>query len=231
MPPLIPQLDKVSFGFSQASDGDMSRHHGFANRLTFLEQQGFSAQRIVHAGSVHGNTTSVITAQQGGQIIEGSDGLITADINVILTATAADCLIVFAVDPVEHVVGILHAGRKGLAIRAITEFFQTWQKHFPATNVKNIVVDVSPRICGQHYTVLPDVAQQFVTWPAACQMDGSVIHLDLQTVAQSQLLEAGLGVDRIRFAPVCTFENTTYFSHRRDRANPIQVQVGWLKQG
>jgi copper oxidase (laccase) domain-containing protein len=96
--------------------------------------------------------------------------------------------------------------------------------------MNDMVVDVSPRICADHYVVTPEIATQFTAWPEACTVDGHLVHLDLQKVAQAQLEQSGVVPKNIGFAPVCTFENTKYFSYRRDRPEYPQVQLGWIAQ-
>lgn len=228
MPPLIAAVPNITFGFSEASDGDMSRQLGLTSRRQYLLQQGLPADRAVYVRSDHGNLTSVVTAKDGDLVIDGTDGLITAEANLILVATAGDCLLIYAVDPICRIIGLLHAGRKGLGQQAVTEFLRTWSGAFPKSKMNDLVIDVSPSICANHYAISPQQAEQFAAWPEACHQTGQLVQLDLRNVALAQLLSGGVVTEHIGFSPTCTFENTKYFSYRRDRPQDPQVQVGYI---
>lgn len=203
---------------------------GFDNRKKYLQDRGLAPDRVVHAGLCHGTDVAVVTAANGGKIIEQTDGLITAASNLALAMTAADCLLISAYDPGQKIIGQVHAGRRGLAGEIIIKFFEAWLNSFP-TRPENIIADISPSICAEHYPVAPADAAALSAWPDACQPRGSQVYIDLQKIAARQLHQAGLVPNNITFSDCCTFADPKLFSYRRDHPPTPQLQVGYIVRG
>lgn len=214
-------------GFSEASDGTMSLKEGFENRTRYLAEHGLRPERTSHAKLIHGAQTLVVTSLDGWRIVDDADGLITASAGYGLAMTAADCLLVYAYDPIQQVIGMAHAGRRGLARGVLTEFLRTWYAAFP-TKGSDLVISVSPGICSTHYTVSAEDAKQFVSWPNTCLQADDLVHLELRLVAMAQLTAGGINPSQVSVSPICTFENMRYFSYRRDHPPTRQLQVGYL---
>ena len=182
---------------------------------------------VVHAGLCHVTKTAIVTSTNGGQVIDDTDGLITAEVNLGLAMTAADCLLISAFDPKHRIIGLVHAGSKGLAQGVVTEFLQTWFATFPAT-LADLIIDISPSICPQHYTVIPEQAGHFSEWSEACVLEGDMVHLDLRHIAMAQLTASGIPKGVVTVSPRCTFEDPDFFSYRRDHPKTSQLQVGYI---
>jgi copper oxidase (laccase) domain-containing protein len=78
--------------------------------------------------------------------------LITDKKNVPLAVVTADCLPVLLFDPVKKVVGVLHAGRKGLLEGVISNTVQMFEKEF-GSEPKDILVGIGPGIEKKCYEV------------------------------------------------------------------------------
>lgn len=230
MPHVFAAYPDIRSGFSEAADGTMALTGGFDNRKNYLQTRGLSPERVVHARLCHGTDVAVVPAAAGGKIIDDVDGLITAEPNVALAMTAADCLLLSVYDPIQKIIGLAHAGRRGLAGGIIPKFFSTWLDHF-SSQPKHIIVNISPSICPEHYPVAPEDAAAFSAWPAASQPRGSQVHLDLRTIARRQLLQAGLVPSNITFSDRCTFEDPQLYSYRRDHPPTPQLHVGYIVRG
>ncbi len=214
-------------GYSEAIDGTMAINGGFENRQHYLAQHGLRPAETVHAGLCHGTNIVVVTASDGGTIIPDTDGLITAEPNVGLAMTAADCLLISAYDPKRQVIGMVHAGRRGLAAEILLKFFQGWIEAFPSI-ASDCLVSISPGICADHYTVSKNDAAAFAQWPDACQKRDYDFRLDLRSVARQQLLTAGVQEGKMMFDSRCTFEDHALYSYRRDHPITPQLQVGYI---
>ena len=214
-------------GFSTRPDGTMALQGGFDNRQQYLQSRGLDPKRTIHAGLVHGATTTIVTAQQGGKVVEATDGLITAEANLGLAMTAADCLLISVYDPQQQVIGLVHAGSKGLAAEVITAFLTTWRAAFTG-DPQGFIVDISPSICSEHYPVASDFASKYSEWPEACEKRGDSVHLDLRRIARTQLIAGGVVKEHITASPDCTYKDERYFSYRRDHPTESQLQVGYL---
>jgi YfiH family protein len=221
------QVSQVLQGFSSAADGTMSIQGGWENRRSYLRQHGCDPDRVVHAGLSHGTTVAVVNKTHAGTVVSETDGLITSDPGVGLAMTAADCLLVFVHDPIVSRIGMVHAGRRGLAAHIITTFFDVW-KTMGMSDLSSCIVTVGPSICADHYTVSDTDAQAFAQWSQACDTRADGIHLDLRHVAREQLLAAGIHNQQITVDPRCTYEEAELFSYRRDHPLVPQLQVGYM---
>lgn len=214
------------FGYSTAADGTMSLNGGFANREAYLAAHGCPPAWTVHAGLNHGTTITAVTAADGGHTIEATDGLITAETNVALAMTSADCLLAYAYDPRLRVIALVHAGRRGLAGRMMTAMVEAF-RHF-GSRPADLLVAFGPSICPQHYPVGPADAEPFAAWPTAGDQRDGHTYLNLRQIAQRQLEDAAVPSAQIAFDPRCTFEDHHLFSYRRDHPTVSQLQVGYL---
>lgn len=215
--------------FSSTADGTMAIDGGWDNRIAFLERHGFDPQRTVHAGLCHGVTTQIVGRRQFGTVIPATDGLITAEANVTLAITAADCLLVYAVDPITNVIGLVHAGRKGLAEQVLQKFIQTWQQHF-SMDGRSVLVAIGPHICARHYPVQAPEAVPFAAYHGATQATNHGVELDLLAVAKQQLMGAGIVAENITTDGRCTFEDPQLFSYRRDHPDRPRLQLGVIRR-
>ena len=223
----LQNYPELTAGFSSAADGTMALQGGFTNRQYYLQQHDIDPRHAVHAGLCHGAQTAIVTAANGGSIISETDGLITTETDLGLAMTAADCLLLSVYDPTEKVIGLVHAGSKGLAQEVLTRFLDTWKKYFPL-NPADLMIDISPSICPEHYTVTSEQAKNFTKWLDACQKRGALVHLDLRKIARQQLVDGGVTPGNISVSPQCTFEDNNLFSYRRDHPTEPQLQIGYL---
>ena len=169
--------------------------------LTRLENYHYEVRRslgvaervFVTAEQVHGNRITVLPV--GGQIpplpCAGSDGVITNRADVCLCIYVADCCAVYLVDPVRHVIGLVHSGRKGTEFDIVTNAFQAMSGHF-GTQADDLVVQLSPCIRPPWYEA--DFAAEIA---AQCH---------------------AAGITRVFDAGVCTAANPDrYYSYRREK--------------
>lgn len=227
MQTFLDRFPELVVGFSRAEDGTMALDLGFKRRQAYLAAHGIDPQHVVHGGLVHGTRTVVATRANGGQVVADADGLITAELGVGLAMTAADCPLLFCYDPKNEIIGLVHAGSRGLAAGVLTEFLSTWQAN-STSSMRDLVVTTSPSICGQHYTVDQSFGRQFSRWPEAMRSAGDIVHLNLRLVAKAQLVAAGISPNKIDLDPRCTYEDPDIFSYRRDHPPRPQVQLGYI---
>lgn len=223
----FPADKHIIWGYSRAAEGTMAIQGGWDNRLRYLQAQGLDPVKTVHAGLCHKTRTAVVTVADGGQVMPETDALITGEAKVGLAMTAADCLLVFGCDPVNNVIGLAHAGSRGLAKNILSEWLSTWMQTYP-TNPDDLLISVSPSICPEHYVVDAKFAEYFAAWPDSMESRGEQIHLDLRRIARHQLAAAGVRTDHVTVSSECTFESAELFSYRRDHPTSSQLQVGYI---
>jgi YfiH family protein len=110
----------------------------------------------------HGGDVGIHTDLGPGlTVLQGLDGHVTREANVLLAVTVADCVPVYLVAPSAATIGILHAGWRGTAagileagVRALVE-----RSRQPP---EKIVMHCGIAICGSCYEVGPEVAEAVV---------------------------------------------------------------------
>lgn len=222
-----PYPDLVT-NLSQRSDGNMKLFEanptGEHNRARFLVSLGLDGESWVRSENVHGKTVAVVNEAEKGTFITGADGLITTSRGLSLLAAVADCLPLYFFDAKQKIIGLAHAGWRGVYANIASEMIDQLVSQFhsqPADILVGIGVGIGP--C--HFTVKPDVAEKFAGYAVAHQQfagyikpdaDG-LIHVDLKGIVREQLLAKGITSEHIEIHPDCTYcQQEQYFSRRRD---------------
>ncbi len=229
---IFETIPNLRYGMSTRADGSMllpersGTQETQQNRDLFFRKQGIDPSSVVTPLLAHGSSVAIVTERDRGKIVRDVDGLITDRSNVVLTVTAADCLPVFLFDPLTLTIGLVHAGRKGLAANVLTAAIDRMEQTFDV-NPLDLLVAIGPGIGPCHYDVSIENARPFSRYPeAASQRDGRIF-LDLRAVVQQQCLALAVRLEHIEVSPVCTYENDQLFSARRDQTQPIEAMVAY----
>lgn len=203
---------------SEKKDGTMRSVE--KNRQKFLGKLGVDVNSVIRADLVQGNNVKVVSSQEAGKIIERTDGLLTADKNLFLTITVADCLPIFIYDPEKGVVGLIHGGWRNLAKNILTKAVENLSK--------STLVGIGPGISQCHFEVKEDVLIEFKPYLKHTQRDN---FLDLKKIAKIQLIHSGLKEKNIEISPECTFcLKDKYFSFRRDKFREVKTMLAVIGQ-
>lgn len=161
----------------------------------------------------HGNTVHVVGPTNGIIELPVGDAAVTKEIGVALVALAADCVAGAIVDPVQRVVGVFHAGWKGVLAQVVQ---QTW-KHMRELGASsaNARAVLGPSICGSCYEVQADRVDEFREARPECVVDDR--HLDVAAGIRAQLDELGIAHNTVSG---CTYEDDALFSYRRAQGQP-----------
>lgn len=171
---------------------------------------------IVFAKQVHSNI--VINVQKPSLDLVG-DGLITNNTDLALGVVLADCLGVCLVDEQKQIMGIVHAGHRGMRKDIVGGCVDLMVSKY-ACSPKNIKAVFSPCICTQNYEVSEDFSKGL----------DELLGDDLQTFfikrdnkfffdlrgANENLLRKK-GVSDISHMRACTFKDDSLFSHRQNK--------------
>lgn len=169
----------------------------------------------------------VVTVGAGEGVLGEGDALITNRPGIFLTVRTADCVPILIVDSRRKAVAAVHAGWRGSANSIAIKTVRRLGEEFDCAPV-DLTAAIGPAIGGCCYEVGSDVMGRFEPWlHAASQPDQPF--LDLVEVNRSQLLDAGVPVERIFCAHVCTKCTAEEFhSYRRDRhsAGRMESAIG-----
>ncbi len=217
-------LGTLNLGFARNDSVDNLRE----NYSIVAREMHTNLKHIVMTDQVH--TTNIEYADESLAIGEECalklseiDGLWTDKKGICLTATFADCVPVFFVDPTMRKIALVHSGWKG----TVEQISQKTVKLFDTTGSKlsDIICVIGPSMSGAFYEVTEDVISRFKEaypedkWKDIfIQTDRSHYHLDMWAAIYHTLTSSGISPENIHFSGICTYDNADMmFSHRRSR--------------
>ncbi len=192
------------------------------NRALVLSALGLPGAHEVEAAQVHGAVVAVVGQTEAGRIIEGADGLVTAERGAVLAVHAADCVPLLVVDPRRGVVAAVHAGWRGTAAGVSVEAVTVMADRFEC-RPEDLRAAIGPCIGPCHYEVDEPVMARLRRWSwweqVAVPNPRGRWQLDLRAANRRQLVDAGVPLQQIETLDWCTFEHPElFYSYRRDGA-------------
>lgn len=213
----------IIHGFSSREDGDcnpqMTPQKTWPNVEKFLDILGLDRGNLILMEQVHDNRIKVVGQNDCGKIIPGADGLISDCKEIILGVNAADCPMIIFYDSSRKLIGVVHAGWKGLFKKIPEKMVDLMIKLGGLP--ENILVGVGPYAGGCSY----EVDQKFVDrfYNVFGLVKDMVNHrngkpyFDLGVLLKTQLVNAGIKGGNIEFPQACTVcRNEEFFSFRKD---------------
>lgn len=204
--------------------GSIKDRYGFypENIEAFCHALGISPNTLVFPQQKHTANVKVVLKDNLKRIIPdelGIDGLITQEKGIFLGVVTADCLPVLFCDPKNNIVGVVHAGYKGV-LAGILE--HTLEAFVNLGSEKNTIrIGIGPAIGVCCYTVSQERANLFFEkYPKCkdiCQKRKDELFLDLAAIAEYALVQQGLKRRHIEKTDICTkHSRTTFYSKRGD---------------
>lgn len=227
---------KYIWGISQKEDGQMKVSPGddisLANRARFFNKLHLDPNHVVSAGLVHGNNVIVVGEEDLSQKIANVDGLITSVPNVILTISIADCLPLYFFDETKQVIGLAHAGWRGVNGEIAVKMLDKMVSEFE-TKPEDVLVEIGPHIKSCHFEVDEDVAQKFSDYQEQISKKGEKSLINLSGIVREQLRKRGVKEENINISKECTYcFKEKYYSFRRDKPAQVEAMVAYiLKRG
>ena len=205
---------------------DTNPDHSAENRARFLAQAGIEAERLALGRQVHGAAVATVTAADSGRgqppdfdAIPATDGLLTACRAVAPAVVIADCVPVLLYDPVQHALGVIHAGWRGTVADITGQAVAQMAAAF-GSRPRDLLAGIGPSIGPCCYEVGPEVIAGWAASGVAGWRDARVErsprpHFDLWRANRLNLLRAGVLDSRIETAAICTkCVADHFFSHR-----------------
>lgn len=222
------QNEDITHGISTKRDGTMSPINGMDNREKYFARQNVSLSReVVCTNLVHGTNVQIVDEEQAGTIVKETDGVITNEKNLHLSVGAGDCLPLFFTDMKNRVIGIAHAGWRGVVGEIALKVVDTMQKGF-GTDPENIQILIGPHIKQCHFEVQEDIIGLFSDYPEAIIHLKKGTHVNLAMIVMRQLLERGVKMGNMKVSSSCTYCCINYFSNRRDQPDIITSQIAHI---
>jgi len=200
------------------------------NLKSFLDAMQVEEKSVVFPEQLHGS--SVVTIDDSKkECIQNADGLITSRKNVFLGVVTADCLPVIFYDKKMGVVGIAHAGYKGILKGILEEMIKSFKKL--GSNVKDIKVSIGPSIGVCCYNVNHERVKMFedvFKGIKTHEKRNGKYFLDLKSNAFQVFIKNGITKKNIQISSICTKDNLNqFFSFRgegKDKFGEFATVVG-----
>ncbi|HWK71361.1 MAG TPA: peptidoglycan editing factor PgeF [Burkholderiaceae bacterium] len=160
-----------------------------------------------------------------------ADAAVTATAGRVLAIMTADCLPVVLADTGGTVLGVAHAGWRGLAAGVLENTLRAMRGRAPAEAQWRAWI--GPGISQRHFEVGDDVHQAFADADPAtaaffAEKGGGKWLADLPSIARHRLHKAGVG--NVELSGQCTYgQADTYYSYRRQPATGRLATLAWLK--
>ena len=175
---------------------------------------------------VHGVAVCDADAKTAEQV--EADAFVVRKPRVACAIQVADCMPVVLTTRSADVVGIAHAGWRGLASGVLESTLQAMR-----SSPQDVLAWLGPAIGPRVYEVGDEVRAAFVAAESRAQSAFNATRpghwlLDLYAIAQQRLARAG--VSRVFGGGLCTYtERERFFSFRRDRTTQRMAALAWLE--
>jgi polyphenol oxidase len=177
---------------------------------------------------VHGTGVAELDGREPGRLGEPADAVITRRPGTVCAVQVADCLSVLFADRGARVVGVAHAGWRGLA-GGVLEATAARLEVPPA----GLIAWLGPAISAPHFEVGSEVRAAFLDRDAGAA-DAFAANArgrwqcDLAALARRRL--AALGITAVSGGTWCTFaDRQRFFSFRRDGRCGRMAALIWLE--
>ncbi len=240
---IFKNFPELHYGISERKDGSM-RIIGIAEQDKFVQEnrqrflEGCSIKgKVVVPHLTHSNKVVAVTQDNSSETFE-ADGFITSLPGIFLTITVADCFPLYFYDPIQKIVGLAHAGWRGVGRNIVKNVIRAFVKSF-SSKPKDILLGIGPGIRQCHFTVKQDVAQQVLkAEPEAAgglraheqfieKKSDNEYAIDLEGIIMEQARNEG--VVNIEASRACTYcMADTYFSYRRDKPEILETMLAFI---
>ncbi|MDO9028256.1 MAG: peptidoglycan editing factor PgeF [Candidatus Roizmanbacteria bacterium] len=218
-------------GFGTRYLGDGRR---IDNIFNFFNNNGISYKKIVIPEQIHSTNVAFFysTSVDNLEKIPETDGVVTKEVNSILTVITADCSPIMFVEKQQGIIGVSHQGWRGsvkrLGQKMIKKIIEMGGKK------EDILVAIGPSIGECCYNIDDDRYYQFVE-----EFDGysekifhrrqGKLHLNLSLLNYLQLKEIGIPEKNIDHFPFCTrCDKKRFFSFRRDKKEDYGEMMSFI---
>lgn len=180
---------------------------------------GTSGRRLIEVHQVHGGAVDVVTKARprSGGADPKADAIVTDDPSLVLAVRTADCLPALLASADGRVVGVLHAGWRGVIAGVVPNTLGAMTE----LGAKEIVAAIGPSISGEAFEVGEEIAAEFErvfrpeTLVVLRRPQWAKPHIDLKRAVFLQLAAGRAAGAQV--LPNCTVgEPHLFFSHRRE---------------
>jgi len=210
---------------SERGDGSMKileSRENENNRREFFLKNKIDSKKVFAAEIVHSDCVEVVD-KNSENFVKGVDALVTKE-KIFLSVTVADCLPIYFYDSKNKIIGIAHAGWRGILKRIVENTLDKIIKL--GGEAQNIKIILGPGLRSCHFEIGEDIIDEFKNYPQCIIEKDGKIFVDLFGIVKEKLLDKGVLNKNIFDCGECTFcEKEKYFSFRRDKPEKIEAMI------
>ncbi|ECR7739405.1 polyphenol oxidase family protein [Campylobacter jejuni] len=151
------------------------------------------------------------------------DGLISKEKNTALCVLSADCLPLILYHE-SGIIAALHSGRKGSFENILKECVDQITMQNSHLDKNKFHLFILPGICAKNYEIDGEILEFAKKEFKEFVQDNK---LDLKALVKFQA--QNLGIENIKDCGICSFDDESFFSYRRDKTPKRFVSVVYLK--
>ena len=226
------QSKNIKWGLSEKADGAMNIRlpilddECLQHRKVYFDKLRIGINNVVSTNLIHETNIMVAGEKDSGQIILNTDGLITDKKNIFLTVTVGDCVPIYFFDEKKKVIGLAHAGWRGIVKNIASSLINKMASEFGSCPA-DISVCIGQHLQKYHFEIKDDIVSQFDS--DYVLKENGIITVDLLSMLKQQLLSLGVKSENISSSDECTFCNKEkYFSYRRDKPEKVQSMIAYI---
>tara|TARA_B100001559_G_scaffold319070_1_gene327544 strand:+ start:2053 stop:2736 length:684 start_codon:yes stop_codon:yes gene_type:complete len=185
--------------------------HEVDGRRLLTSLINLNPNRIVNPQQVHSSNVNIVD-KPGKK--PSTDAIISSTQSLVLSIQVADCIPLYLADPENNIIGIVHAGWRGIEKNIINNSIDKMIEQ--GADNKKIIAYIGPSIQQCCFEIGPEVAKKF---PRNFQINGNADRsfLDLQELTKHILMKNSISLNNIISSKECTkCNNDKYFSYRNN---------------
>ena len=184
------------------------------NRAAVAAEAAVAPDRLVFMRQTHGVRVAVVDGPPPAGRPPDADAMVTTVPGLALAVLVADCAPVLLVSSTHAVLGVAHAGRRGMVAGVVPATLAAMAD--AGAPVSSVHARIGPAVCGACYEVPASLQEEVAAAVpgARARSRGGRPALDVRAGLVDQLRSAG--VASVEVDPACTAESPRLYSYRRD---------------
>lgn len=212
----------------------------FDYRSLMRTQQDFVIQdrqipiaNLVIAEQTHSDLVHICTPDDSGAGLGDHPQIAVADAfatdipNQFLLIRTADCTPVLLYESSGKAVAAIHSGREGTRKNIVGKAVDVLVNHYGCQR-ENIIAYIGAGVSEAHYEVSFRVFEEYnasITAMGITPLPTEHRHINVRCSIFQQLLHCGISFKNIENIHICTYEDQSYFSFRRDGTHNRQINL------
>lgn len=199
------------YGFSISKGKTYNQQQIDNFRKILAEQLGIPFEHFKLQKQIHCSECGDIDSKSG---IAETDAMITNAKGIVLGLSLADCAGILVYEPITKVVAAVHSGWRGSKERIVEKTIKKMILEYNCI-VSDMLFYIAPSACVYCY----EVGEEFFCYfPETTIRRQGKPYFDNKTEIINQILAVGAKRSNIETSPICTIEDISLHSFRRDKS-------------